>query len=179
MSWLDTYREITGVRLNMVASGDLRFVGSDGSSRSISNSTDRELIVHLRSISEVYVTGGNTARNENYKTPTKGKLAIISRTSLGDANQIWLNPPEGENLPNWVIAKLQSLGYQRVLLEVGPSLARAFLEADTVDEFCLTITGGNLDTAKSVVSNLGGKLELAEHFQVAETLFTQWRRGNE
>jgi riboflavin biosynthesis pyrimidine reductase len=179
MSWLDTYRDIAGVRLNMVANGAGKFVGSDGSSRSISNSNDRELIVHLRSMSDVYVTGGNTARNERYKTPTKGKLAIISRKSLGDANQIWLNPPESENLANWVIAKLQSLGYTRVLLEVGPSLARQFLEADYVDEFCLTITDGNLDTAEKVVSNLGGKLVPAEHFEIAGTLFTKWRRGNE
>jgi len=179
MSWLDSYRNNAGVRLNMVANGDCEFVGSDGSSRSISNSTDRELIGHLRSISDVYVTGGNTARNERYKTPTNGKLAIISRTSLGDANQIWLNPPKEENLPNWVITKLQSLGYTRVLLEVGPSLARQFLEADCVDEFCLTVTDGDLDTAERVVGSLGGKLVLSDHFEVAGTVFTKWRRGNE
>jgi riboflavin biosynthesis pyrimidine reductase len=179
MSWLDTYREIAGVRLNMVANGDRKFVGPDGSSRSISNPTDRELIVHLRSISDVYVTGGNTARNEHYTTPTKGKLAIISQTSLGDSNQIWLNPPEGESLPNWVIEELWNHGYQSVLLEVGPTLAKQFLESDSVDEFCLTITEGNLETAKDVVAYLGGRLALAEHFEVTGTLFTKWRRGNE
>ncbi len=179
MSWLDTYRKIAGVRLNMVANGDRAFVGPDGSSRSISNATDRELIVHLRSISDVYVTGGDTARNEHYKTPTIGKLAIISRSKLTDENQIWLNPPVNENLASWSIGELQKLGYQSILLEVGPSLARAFLGADCVDEFCLTITEGNLETAEAVVANLGGRLVLAEHFEVAGTLFTKWRRGNE
>jgi len=179
MSWLDTYRELAGVRLNMVANGAGKFVGPDGSSRSISNSTDRKLIVHLRSISDVYVTGGNTARNEHYKTPKKGNLAIISRMSPADSNQNWLKPPQGESLPNWVIAELQNRGYQRVLLEVGPALAKQFLESDSVDEFCLTITDGNLEAAKDVVADLGGRLALAEHFEVAGTLFTKWRRGNE
>ena len=179
MSWLDTYLEIVGVRLNMVANGDLSFVGPDGSSRSISNSTDRELIVRLRSISDVYITGGNTARTEHYQTPAKGKLAVVSRTKLGDPNQIWLNPPAKELLPIWTIVELRRLGYQRILLEVGPTLAKQFLEADCVDEFCLTITQGDLDSAKAAVSLLGAKLELAEHFEVDGTLFTKWRRGND
>lgn len=179
MSWLDTYREIAGVRLNMVANGHREFVGSNGSSRSISNATDRELIVHLRSLSDVYVTGGNTARNERYKTPAEGKLAIISRSKVTDENQIWLNPPVDESLSTWSIEELQKLGYRRILLEVGPSLARAFLGTDSVDEFCLTITDGNLETAEAVVADLGGRLMLAEHFEVAGTLFTKWRRGNE
>lgn len=179
MSWLGTYREIAGVRLNMVANGDRAFVGPGGSSRSISNATDRELIVHLRSISDVYVTGGNTARNEHYKTPSAGKLAIISHSKLNDENQIWLNPPVDENLAPWSIKELQKLGLHRILLEVGPSLAREFLSTDCVDEFCLTITDGYLETAEAVVADLGGRLVLADHFEVAGTLFTKWRRGNE
>ena len=163
----------------MVANGDLMFVGLDGSSRSISNSTDRELIVWLRSISDVYVTGGNTARKEHYQTPVKGKLAVVSRTKLGDPNQIWLNPPAEELLPAWTIGELRRLGYQRILLEVGPTLAKQFLEADCVDEFCLTITQGDLASAKAVVSLLGANLELAELFEVDGTLFTKWRRGND
>jgi riboflavin biosynthesis pyrimidine reductase len=82
-------------------------------------------------------------------------------------------------LPNWVIAELWNHGYQRVLLEVGATLAKQFLESDSVDEFCLTITDGNLETAKDVVADLGGRLVLTEHFEVAGTLFTKWRRGNE
>lgn len=163
----------------MVANGDRAFVGPDGSSRSISNATDRQLILRLRRISDVYVTGGNTARNEHYKTPAEGKLAIISRSKLTDENQIWLNPPANEELAPWSIGELQKLVYQRILLEVGPSLASEFLRADSVDEFCLTITDGNLETAEAVVADLGGRLVLSEHFEVAGTLFTKWRRGNE
>jgi riboflavin biosynthesis pyrimidine reductase len=58
-------------------------------------------------------------------------------------------------------------------------LAKQFLKADCVDEFCLTITQGDLDSAKAAVSLLGAKLELAEHFEVDGTLFTKWRRGND
>lgn len=179
MSWLDSYPELVGVRLNMVTNGQSELIGELDSSRSMSNSTDRELIVHLRTISDVYVTGGNTARREGYKTPEKGQLAVISRSKPSNLGQIWINPPSDESVTAWSVAELRRLGFSKILLEVGPSLARQFLQGNLVDEFCLTVTNGNLASATRVLQELGAKLFLADSIEVDGTLFTRWRRGNE
>lgn len=163
----------------MVANGDAELIGKQGSSRDISNTTDRELIVHLRNISDVYVTGGNTARLEHYKTPVNGKLAVISRDPLDDSKQIWVNPPQEADPSVWCITELKRLGFSKILLEVGPSLASRFLQNDLVDEFCLTVTNGTRISAQTVIENLGARLQLADSFEVEGTLFTRWRRGNE
>lgn len=173
MSWLSEYIPLDGVRLNMIATPKGEFVGVTGSSRDISNSLDRELIIHLRDLSDIYVTGGNTFRNEKYRIPTKGRLAVITRkpTLL----------PEGvlKLELGSALRTLDSLGFKNILLEVGPELARHFLGRNLVDEFCLTIPNGTIDDAFGVIEKLGGHLGLIKKTYVQNTLFTQWRRGNE
>lgn len=173
MSWLNEYIPLDGVRLNMVATQSGDFVGKNGSSRDISNASDRELIVLLRALSDIYVTGGNTFRSEGYKVPTTGRLAVITRTPL-------LLPDGVVDLDlDSALSTLSAKGFSRILLEVGPQLANYFLSRNLVDEFCLTIPGGSVDDAYRVVEKLGGHLTLAKQARIENTLFTQWRRGNE
>lgn len=178
MTYLSSYQSLDGVRLNMVVDSAGKFRDSTGSSRGISNDLDRALLVHLRKLSDVFVTGGSTARSENYRVPKTGKLAIVSRATVPDG-AISLRPPETVSLPNWVIDELKSCGFRRILLEVGPSLARQFLAKNLVDEFCLTVVDADADLAKSVVEHLGSNLEPAWSEKIQDTLFTVWRRGNE
>ena len=175
--WLDHYQPLVGVRLNMVVNSSGNFVDSEGSSRGISNELDRKLIVHLRQISDIYVTGGNTYRNEGYRVPKSGALAVITRNET-EPNIIGLTPPNAEPTALWSLDKLKSLGFRRVLLEVGPSLAKEFLTANLVDEYCLTITGGNSLQGEKVVRDLGSSLNLASEITIEGTCFTIWRRGN-
>jgi riboflavin biosynthesis pyrimidine reductase len=173
MTWLNEYQQLDGVRLNMIATPDGKFVGSNGSSRDISNSLDRALILRLRELSDVYVTGGKTYRTEGYRTPKQGKLAVITT--------------QPSSLPNGVLAlgaetaieSLQSLGFRRILLEVGPSLAAKYLNSDLIDEFCLTIPNGLAADAYKTAASLGSNLNLVSETTIEGTLFTRWRRGND
>ena len=179
MSWLDHYQPLKGVRLNMVAGPSGEFVDEAGSSRGISNDLDRKLIGKLRSVSDVLVTGGNTARLENYKSTSNLQLVVISHHQIYSDGRITISPPANSDLGAWVLSEVRSLGFERILLEVGPSLARKFLASDLVDEFCLTIPSGDFEIAKQVVSSLGSKLVNCEGQFEDQTLFTRWRRGNE
>ena len=172
MNWLDEYQPMDGVRLNMISTPEGEFVGATGSSRDISNSLDRSLIIRLRQLSDVFVTGGNTYRIEKYRKPSISKLAVIS------SSQMIL--PDGVirlELEN-ALDKLNSTGFRRILLEVGPSLAKYFLEKNLVDEFCLTIPNGSEPDAAKVCKSLGASLVLASTVKIDDTLFTRWRRGN-
>ena len=179
MSWLDEYQPLTGVRLNMVANREGQFVGPNGSSREISNLLDRELILRLRALSDVYVTGGNTFRNERYRVPQNGVLAVISnKTSALPGGVIALGPYSLEPAEQ-AITDLKNQDFQRILLEVGPELAKQFLRADLVDEFCLTVPGGTSEDATEITKGLGSQLKLMDFNTIEETLFTRWRRGND
>lgn len=179
MTWLEEYRPLNGVRLNMVANKQGDFVGPNGSSREISNSLDRELLLRLRQLSDIFVTGGNTFRTEGYKVPSKRMLAVISSKPDDLPKGVLAITPESSNLAQNSIGQLRRLGFERILLEVGPSLAELFLKSDCVDEFCLTIPGGTREDSLRVLSSLGSKLELIHQTRIDETLFTRWRRGNE
>lgn len=179
MSWLENYQPLTGVRLNMVAGPGGELIDDLGSSRGISNDSDRKLIGQLRSVSDALVTGGNTARRENYKNTQTLQLFVISHLERSADGRVILSPPENVHLGTWVLSTLRYLGFERILLEVGPSLAKEFLAADLVDEFCLTIPVGGLEVAKKVIKGLDSSLVISESLMKEQTLFTRWRRGND
>ncbi|MEY4397571.1 MAG: hypothetical protein RLZ53_147 [Actinomycetota bacterium] len=173
VDWLGAYKELFGVRLNMVVSGSGSFTDETGSSRGISNDLDRKLIGYLRRQSDVVVTGGNTARNEQYRVPSHCSLAVISSSfALEDDGYIRLSNPES------AMSDLREMGFERILLETGPSLSKYFLEAGQIDEFCLTVTDGDLEVATRTIAGFGVELELLSATELEGTLFTRWRRGN-
>ena len=178
MPWSDRYQQLIGVRLNMVAGPGGVFIDESGSSRGISNQDDRELLAYLRTLSDVVVTGGETARLERYRKPKSALLAVITRRSTDIAEAIVLSPPEPEEVATWSITELERRGFSKVLLEVGPSLALEFLQNDLVDEFCLTLSDGELATGRLVLDRFGSKLSLSSVEKIGKTLFTIWRRGN-
>lgn len=163
----------------MVATPSGLFFGAKGSSREISNELDRSLIIKLRQLSDVYVTGGNTFRSEGYRVPTSRSLAVITHRPESLPSGVIGLVGDSEHLASETLSKLELLGFERILLEVGPSLAEKFLEDDLIDEFCLTIIGGTSIEAKNVGKSLGCRLKLIEELTIDGTLFTRWRRGND
>lgn len=155
-----------------------QFVDESGSSRGISNVIDRNLLIHLRTLSDVVVTGGETARLEQYRKPKNASLAIISRRPVGIVDAIILTPPPTSEAASWSVIELKRLGFARILLEVGPSLAREYLQRDLVDEFCLTLTDGELKTGQMIMNQFKSSLQLSSWQAIEGTLFTIWRRGN-
>lgn len=179
MSWLDEYQPLTGVRLNMIANQNGQFVGPNGSSRDISNVVDRELILRLRAISDVYVTGGNTFRNERYRVPRNGNLAVITNRASEFPPEVIALGPYSNELAAHALTELKHHDFKKILLEVGPKLAQQFLRANLIDEFCLTVPGGTSEEATEIAKGLGCQLNLMEVTKIDETLFTRWRRGND
>jgi riboflavin biosynthesis pyrimidine reductase len=172
--WFDSYSDVFGVRLNMIVGANGEFVDDAGSSRGLSNELDRKLIGHLRRRSDVVATGGSTARAEQYRVPSHCSLAVISSSFELDDNR-YIRLPD----PALAIETLRSQGFERILLETGPTLSRYFLESNQVDEFCLTAAGGNLEIAVKTIASFNADLELLAAETIEGTLFTRWRRGND
>ena len=105
--------------------------------------------------------------------PSHCALAVISNSFiLEQEGFIRLDDPATG------ISQLTELGFQRILLETGPTLSKFFLDAGQVDEFCLTVTNGDLEVAAKTIAGLGVDLELLGAAELEGTLFTRWRRGN-
>lgn len=171
--WFDNYPDIFGVRLNMIVGANGEFVDGTGSSRGLSNELDRKLIGHLRRRSDVVVTGGNTARAEKYRVPSHCYLAVISNSfNLNDERFVQLSNPET------AIETLREAGFERILLETGPALSKYFLETNQVDEFCLTVAGGDATVAAKTLAAFNSELTLLAAEIYEGSLFTRWRRGN-
>ena len=172
--WFDNYPNLVGVRLNMIVGPNGEFVDDSGSSRGLSNELDRKLIGHLRRRSDVVVTGGNTARAEQYRVPSHCALAVISSSfELTDKRYIRLTDPAD------ALETLRDQGFERILLETGPTLSRFFLDSSQVDEFCLTVAGGDLEVAAKTIASFSAHLRLVAADTIEGTLFTRWRRGND
>lgn len=130
------------LRVNMVSTVDGAATGDSGRSGSINNAVDKEVFDHLRSVADVIVVGGGTARVEGYR-PTDRPIVVVSRRD--EAPETLRGAPLGSVLVERVddpVAFRQSLvdrGWRNILCEGGPSLLRDLLVAGVVDELCTTI----------------------------------------
>lgn len=178
MIWPLAYKSLQGIRLNMVIGAGGSHTDDTGSSRGLSNNNDRELLVHLRSLSDVIVTGGNTARKERYRARKAGSLAVVSHSRFEHPGVISLKPPPGVAVASWVKAELNRRGFRQILLETGPELTNVFLAENLIDEACITLPSARLDDLHSSEIHLSKFLTLHSSELVEGTLFTVWRRGN-
>ena len=106
--------------------------------------------------------------------PSHCSLAVISNCFEID-DERYIRLPE----PATAIETLRATGFERILLETGPTLSKFFLESNQVDEFCLTVAGGDATTAAKTIASFNAELELVDAEKVDDALFTRWRRGNE
>lgn len=71
------------VRLGMIASADGKATGPDGSSRSLNGPEDLRILRTLRSVADVVLVGGNTARSERYADIRLPRALSDARAALG------------------------------------------------------------------------------------------------
>jgi len=163
------YGVVPPVRANLVQDAQGAFTDSFGSSRGISTTEDRELLLWLRSLADVVVTDGETARLERYRIPLVADLAVISRRGYTPEPRqtthryLEFNAPLGET-----IRLLQEDGYKRILLEVGPGLLKNNWQK--VDQLCLTTTGHGTPTLLPLA--IDARRDSIE--QIGESTFTVW-----
>lgn len=73
-------RGIPWVRAIMVTNAGGETVGSDGSSRSLSQGADRALLGIYRDTADTVVVGASTIRRESVPTPRSATLVVLTRT---------------------------------------------------------------------------------------------------
>jgi len=74
------YRICNGWRVNFAIDINGKFVGESGASADVSTELDRLLLGKLRSLSDVIVTSGLTARAEKYRSSKHAPIAIFTTT---------------------------------------------------------------------------------------------------
>jgi riboflavin biosynthesis pyrimidine reductase len=85
-SWIIAreYGLCNGWRVNFAVDQDGASFGLTGDSAGVSTQLDRLLLGKLRSLADVIVTSGETARKERYKSSKHAPIAIFSRTGRLD-----------------------------------------------------------------------------------------------
>lgn len=196
------YPEGPWLRANMIASAD-GAATRDGLSGALGNEADRVLFHRLRELADVVLVGAGTVRAEGYG-PAKVPMAIVSRTlgfdyssplfegrtilvttatapGLAEAREHAEVVVAGENSVDHSLALklLRERGLSKVLCEGGPTLLSQLVEADLLDELCLTLSpvllGGD---AQRVLDGppTGRELALAGVRQDGDHLFLRYRR---
>jgi len=156
------------VRMNFVSSAD-GAVTLGGRSGTLGGDTDRRLMQVLRSQCDVVLIGAGTVRAEGY-AQVRPRLAVVSaRLELSPDDEVFADAAErpmvitsaaspagrrealdavadvlvcGQTSVDLALAvrELAARGMPRILCEGGPHLFGSLLDADVVDELCLTIS---------------------------------------
>jgi len=168
----EIYLTAPKTRANLVQGLDGSFVDSLGSSRGISNALDRELLLEVRLVADVVVTDGETARREGYRVPKSCDLAVITRTGYAPVPGLSKKHyVELRTSPAEAIRELLKSGYQKILIECGPSLVAEMISAGLIDQLCLT----NTSRSKADLSALGiSAARLDWSRKESDTTFTVW-----
>lgn len=194
------YGTWSGVRSNHVIDSNGRFSGIDGSSRSISNNEDRELLLALRKRADLIVVDAATARLEQYTAPkSKSSLAIFS--SSGDftgipavdtsESPIYLftgsSSPRHPANPNAIVIPVteapfegflewaKSRSFDAILLEAGPTLTAKAFASGIVRQSAITRTGFSPDTNQEKLPNpLDPKAKLISLALSSGASFSLW-----
>ncbi|AUN42968.1 hypothetical protein AXK58_16670 [Tsukamurella tyrosinosolvens] len=135
------------VRANMISSLDGSSTAA-GRSGGLGGDGDRRVFGALRAAADVVLVGAATVRDEDYGTPERPALAIVTRGTIARTDRLY--PPSGAEPIVYsghgesvdlraVLGDLYARGHRRVLAEGGPGVLGALLAAGLVDELCLTV----------------------------------------
>ena len=144
-TWAVERRPFVTYKVAVTLDGRVTLPGS----RWISGEESRRLVHELRAASDAVAVGMGTVRADSPRLDARGveaprqprRLAFGKGPLPGDSELELLSGPLGEEL-----ARLGEEGVQSLLLEGGPTLATAFLEAGLVDKllvFVAPVVGGD------------------------------------
>lgn len=167
---LDLYRPpgAQWLRINLVASVSGSAAGSDGTSETLTNRSDRRILGVIRELSDVVLVGAASVRAEGYRLPKRSRLAVVTATgdlsghrlgmvdptlvtvvcagsavprvreTLGDAEILTVDATNNRISPAELVAAVRDAGYLSIVCEGGPGLASQLIGASLVDDLCLT-----------------------------------------
>lgn len=167
------------------------FKGSDGTSGTIGNQLDLKMLIALRSIADVIVTTGATARAEQYKASRFAPIAFVTNnpealtqlpafTKPGEyENLVFSDLPTGLEIQS-IETDFQAKAFEAFLYEGGPAFLQHILQSSQPVGVVLNIA--NLKDPESVDPRdylfrlLPGGLDavLQDDFIVGQNRVTRW-----
>jgi riboflavin biosynthesis pyrimidine reductase len=187
------------IELCMVAGLDGSTV-VDRNSRALSNPTDQQLLITLRSLVDMVLVGAGTVRAEGYGPPKRPELriAVVSRTADFDFDQpLWTSgraililPTDAPAVPVETVragvgqvdiaAAVAQLDARVVQAEGGSTLNGMLAAAGLIDELNLTISpqlnGGTGARLTAGAPDLVTPMRLAHVLEDTGFLFTRYVR---
>jgi riboflavin biosynthesis pyrimidine reductase len=179
------------VRLNMVVDVAGASVDRDGRSDGLSSTEDRRLLSLIRFGADVVIVGAQTIRAEGWHLPRSAVLVVLSRSgelpweTCPDATKVIVmsDALNGED----VVRRLVALGYSKLLVEGGSSVARWFAADNLLDDVCLTVRGSSCSPSQADLSTAIVGLLTCSPDQyhlvsaipepISHSVFTVWRRA--
>lgn len=162
------------VTWKFAATLDGRSAASDGSSKWISNAVSRADVHALRDVVDAIVVGSGTVLADDPSLTVRGvgslepdhlaerqplRVVMDRRHRVPQTAQVFDGPAETVVLdtavPRFALKALYDRGVRHVLLEGGPTLAGAFLEAGLVDEVVAYIAPKLLGSGTSALKDAG------------------------
>ena len=137
-------RDVSGDRpwvvLSMISTAD-GATAIDGNSAKLGGPTDREVFLHLHRSADCVLVGAQTIRQDSYSPlPAHQKLVVLSHTGdVGANTQALLDAGNTQIVTGDVQNIVRNLSGNICVLEGGSNLNNQMLQANLIDEICLTI----------------------------------------
>ena len=128
------------VVLSMISTAD-GATAIDGNSAKLGGPTDREVFLYLHRSADCVLVGAQTIRQDSYSPlPAHQKLVVLSHTGdLGANTQALLDAGNTQIVTGDVQNIVHDLSGNICVLEGGSNLNNQMLQANLIDEICLTI----------------------------------------
>ena len=156
------------LRINLIVSVSGSAAGTDGTSESLTNRTDRRILGVIRRQADLVLVGAASVRAEGYRIPSTTTLGIVTGTgdltghridaeetgrlvvfcpsaaaarvaaTLPGCTVVEVPDEDGRLAPVALLAAARATGARAIVCEGGPSLAAQLASIDAVDEVCLT-----------------------------------------
>ena len=128
------------VVLSMISTAD-GATAIDGNSAKLGGPTDREVFLHLHRSADCVLVGAQTIRQDSYSPlPAHQQLVVLSYSGdLGANTQALLDAGNTQIVTGDVRNIVHDLSGNICVLEGGSNLNNQMLQANLIDEICLTI----------------------------------------
>ena len=136
----DLFGDRPWVVLSMISTAD-GATAIDGNSAKLGGPTDRQVFLHLHRSADCVLVGAQTIRQDSYSPlPAHQKLVVLSHTGdLGANTQALLDAGNTQIVTGDVRNIVHDLSGNICVLEGGSNLNNQMLQANLIDEICLTI----------------------------------------
>lgn len=143
-------------------------VGADGTSKSVTNTADRQLLISARKQADWILVSADTFIAENYKASRYAPIAVVSSipTKVEQILTSLRSPSDSDDLKSILVFETvedfvfeQNLESQnRILLESGRKMAKSLAQARMLDSAIVSVTQPPEDFGQSAVTALSADM---------------------